>query len=215
MLQGRETLPRHRRVLRRRERRPARSRTGRPVLPRPTAPVAGRASSNWPSAPRGPRFRSRRPGIAWSVLIMTTPCSKSRRRKRDAVGLDDRKLKLLRGDCLNLKLGERFDWVCVFFNTFLAFTTLEEQDARPPGCAATSQAAGRFWVDIFQPDLKRLARTASRGIDPTLFYVPRYRSHGAEDRRSSPFPGAAGSARHVQLPVVWQVGRAAEAEPLV
>jgi ubiquinone/menaquinone biosynthesis C-methylase UbiE len=96
------------------------------------------------------------------------------RRKRDAVGLDDRKLKLIRGDCLKLNLDERFDWVCVFFNTFLAFTTLEQQDAVLRGALRHLKPRGRFWVDVFQPDLKRLARPSASGIDPTLFYVPRY-----------------------------------------
>src|SRR3954464_5269003 len=40
------------------------------------------------------------------------------RRKRDAVGLSDRELRLVEADCLNLDLRKRFDWVCVFFNTF-------------------------------------------------------------------------------------------------
>src|SRR5688500_18751843 len=50
------------------------------------------------------------------------------RRKRDAVGLKDRQLRLVEGDVLELDLRERFDWVCILFNTFLAFPTLDEQD---------------------------------------------------------------------------------------
>jgi ubiquinone/menaquinone biosynthesis C-methylase UbiE len=96
------------------------------------------------------------------------------RRKRDAVGLGDRDLRLLEGDCLKLTLGETFDWVCIFFNTFLAFTTLEEQDAVLQSARRHLKPRGRFWLDVFQPDLKRLARPVSRGLDPTLFYVPRY-----------------------------------------
>src|SRR5688572_3730676 len=49
-------------------------------------------------------------------------------RKRDAVGLGDRELTLLGGDILTLDLQKRFDWVALFFNTFLVFTTLEQQD---------------------------------------------------------------------------------------
>src|SRR5580704_11045061 len=51
------------------------------------------------------------------------------RRKRDAVGLGERQLELIHADVAGLDLGRRFDCVCVFFNTFLAFVTLEEQDA--------------------------------------------------------------------------------------
>jgi ubiquinone/menaquinone biosynthesis C-methylase UbiE len=96
------------------------------------------------------------------------------RRKCDAVGLTARQLRLVEGDCLNLKLGETFDWVCIFFNTFLAFTTIEEQDAVLRSALRHLKPRGRFWLDVFQPDLKRLARPVSRGLDPTLFYVPRY-----------------------------------------
>lgn len=96
------------------------------------------------------------------------------RRKRDAVGLTERQLKLVRGDCVKLKLNERFDWACVFFNTFLAFATLDQQDAVLQGVLRHLKPRGRFWVDIFQPDIKRLARSLSRGINPTLFHVPRF-----------------------------------------
>jgi ubiquinone/menaquinone biosynthesis C-methylase UbiE len=95
------------------------------------------------------------------------------RRKCDAVGLTDRELRLVEGDCLDLKLGERFDWVCVFFNTFLAFTTLEAQDAVLQGALRHMKPNGRFWLDVFQPDLKRLARPVSRDLAPALFHVPR------------------------------------------
>src|SRR3984957_8489978 len=50
------------------------------------------------------------------------------RRKRDAVGLTEKHLRLIHGDAMSFDLGEKFDWVCVFFNTFLVFTTLEQQD---------------------------------------------------------------------------------------
>src|SRR5436305_2383296 len=48
------------------------------------------------------------------------------RRKRDAVGLTERQLKLVRQDALKLDLRQRFDWVVILFNTLLAFTTIEE-----------------------------------------------------------------------------------------
>src|SRR6476619_3513226 len=48
--------------------------------------------------------------------------------KRNAAGLSEKKLRLEVGDMLDLNLRERFDWVCVFFNTFCNFTTLELQD---------------------------------------------------------------------------------------
>ena len=50
------------------------------------------------------------------------------RRKRDSVGLSERELSLVQADLLSLRLRRRFDRICIFFNTFLNFTTLPEQD---------------------------------------------------------------------------------------
>jgi ubiquinone/menaquinone biosynthesis C-methylase UbiE len=96
------------------------------------------------------------------------------RRKRDAVGLRDRELTLLRADVLKLDLRRRFDWVCVFFNTFLGFPTLDQQDAVLQTVRRHLKPAGRFWLDVHQPDLKRLAKPVVSGIDPWPFFVPRY-----------------------------------------
>jgi len=97
------------------------------------------------------------------------------RRKRDAVGLTDRQLSLVHGDVTSLNLRRKFDWIAIFFNTFLGFTTLAQQDAvlqvvrrhlKPRG------QGGRLWLDIFQPNLSLLATAHSIGIDPAVFYVP-------------------------------------------
>src|SRR5262245_43265436 len=40
------------------------------------------------------------------------------RRKRDSVGLRDGQLRLMHRDVLRLDLKQRFDWICIFFNTF-------------------------------------------------------------------------------------------------
>ena len=94
------------------------------------------------------------------------------RRKRDAVGLADKHLRLVHGDALSLDLGETFDWVCVFFNTFLAFPTLDEQDKLMEVVVKHLKPAGRFWVDLFHPDYKLLAADESLGLEPFVFYVP-------------------------------------------
>jgi ubiquinone/menaquinone biosynthesis C-methylase UbiE len=93
------------------------------------------------------------------------------KRKRDAVGLTDRQLKLVRQDVTNLKLGEKFDWAVLLFNTLLAFTTLEEQDALLAGVTKHLKKGGRFWIDIFQPNLQLLATPSARGVDGHQFYV--------------------------------------------
>ena len=94
------------------------------------------------------------------------------RRKRDAVGLGDRQLRLVHGDVSDLELGRKFDWVVILFNTFLGFTTLAEQDAVLQVARKHVKPRGRLWIDVFQPNLALLANEESRGIDPAVFYVP-------------------------------------------
>jgi ubiquinone/menaquinone biosynthesis C-methylase UbiE len=96
------------------------------------------------------------------------------RRKRDAVGLTDRQLSLIKGDLLKLDLGRRFDWACILFNTFLAFTSIEQQDAVLQSALRHLKPRGRLWIDIFQPDFKLLARSSLAKVDPVAFYVPPY-----------------------------------------
>jgi ubiquinone/menaquinone biosynthesis C-methylase UbiE len=94
------------------------------------------------------------------------------KRKRDSVGLSDRNLELVYGDVLHLNRREKFDWICIFFNTFLAFPTLEEQDRLLQMVRRHLKPRGRFWIDIFNPDLGLLAGLQTQGFDPHLFHVP-------------------------------------------
>jgi ubiquinone/menaquinone biosynthesis C-methylase UbiE len=94
------------------------------------------------------------------------------RRKRDAVGLGERELSLVHGDVMELDLARKFDWVAIFFNTFLGFTTLQQQDAVLQVVRKHLKPRGRFWLVIFQPNLALMAADESRGIDPAVFYVP-------------------------------------------
>jgi ubiquinone/menaquinone biosynthesis C-methylase UbiE len=94
------------------------------------------------------------------------------RRKRDAVGLGERQLSLQQADILNLRLHKRFDWVCIFFNTFLAFTSLEEQDRLLATVRRHLKPHGRLWLDIFQPDPALLVRDVVRDLDPCAFHAP-------------------------------------------
>ena len=94
------------------------------------------------------------------------------RRKRDAVGLTERELQLKRGDMLKLRLGQTFDWACIFFNTFLVFTRLADQDKALQGIRRRLKRKGRLWLDLFQPNLQVLARPVTRNLEPHLFYVP-------------------------------------------
>jgi ubiquinone/menaquinone biosynthesis C-methylase UbiE len=96
------------------------------------------------------------------------------RRKRDGVGLSDRQLRLVYGDVTRLALGRRFDWVCIFFNTFLAFTTLDEQDRVLQAVRRHMKPSGRFWIDIFNPDLSMIADPKMDNLEPHAFFVPRF-----------------------------------------
>jgi SAM-dependent methyltransferase len=94
------------------------------------------------------------------------------RRKRDASGLGDERLQLLRRDVLHLDLRRRFDWVVILFNTFLAFTTLRAQDRALQVVRKHLKPGGRFWLDVFQPNLALLAEDKSLRKDASVFYVP-------------------------------------------
>jgi SAM-dependent methyltransferase len=94
------------------------------------------------------------------------------RHKRDAAGLAEAELELRYGDIRKLKLSRRFDWICIFFNTFLGFPTLPEQDQLLQTVKKYLKPNGRFWLDIFQPDLRLLSRQNIEAINPRQFYIP-------------------------------------------
>jgi ubiquinone/menaquinone biosynthesis C-methylase UbiE len=95
------------------------------------------------------------------------------RRKRESVGISEHDLELVRQDVTRLKLGNRkFDWICIFFNTLLSFTSLHQLDAVLTGVRNHLEPRGKFWLDIFQPNLELLAQDHSEHLDPNLFYVP-------------------------------------------
>jgi ubiquinone/menaquinone biosynthesis C-methylase UbiE len=93
------------------------------------------------------------------------------RHKRDAVGLGEKDLQLVRQDVTKLRLDQSFDWAVILFNTLLALVTLEEQDALLSGVVKHLKPGGRMWIDIFQPNLQLLATPSARGVDGHQFYV--------------------------------------------
>jgi SAM-dependent methyltransferase len=96
------------------------------------------------------------------------------RRKRDAVGLGERELSLIEVDVLNMGLGERFDWVCVFFNTFLGFTDTAQQSTALQVIRRHLKPNGRLWLDVYNPDLVLLARALQTDLEPCAFHVPEF-----------------------------------------
>ena len=94
------------------------------------------------------------------------------RRKRDAAGLGEKRLELVRSDVLKLNLGQRFDWVCIFFNTFLSFATPAQQDRLLGIVRAHLKPRGRLWLDVFNPDLSLIANPKLENVDACTFFVP-------------------------------------------
>jgi len=93
--------------------------------------------------------------------------------KRDSVGLTERDLRFTRADLRRLNLGgQPFDQVCIFFNSFLSFTTLAEQDRVLQNVIAHLKPGGTFWLDLFNPDHTMLAAHTTADLDPVSFYVP-------------------------------------------
>lgn len=91
-------------------------------------------------------------------------------RKRDFVGLTDRELSFARHDLLTLDLGaRRFDVAAIVFNTFLVFTTLAEQDRVLQNAAKHLKRGGTMWIDIFNPDLARIAEDEAINADVKMF----------------------------------------------
>jgi ubiquinone/menaquinone biosynthesis C-methylase UbiE len=95
------------------------------------------------------------------------------KQKRDSLSISERSLSLVRANALKLKLGKTFDWICIFFNTFLGFTTLSRQDELLQRIRAHLKPRGRLWLDIFYPDFHLLSHERKSGLEPMAFHVPR------------------------------------------
>ena len=93
-------------------------------------------------------------------------------RKRKAVTLDGHSLRFECGDALTFTAGEPFDWITLLFNTFLNFTTLEEQDRLLRRFRDSLRAGGTLWLDVFHPDPRILAVPHWPRFDSATFFVP-------------------------------------------
>ncbi len=94
------------------------------------------------------------------------------RRKAQFVGLTEKEISFIKADALSLRLNRRFDWAGIFFNTFLAFATLEQQDKCLRSVARHLKRNGRLFLDILHPNVVLLAQEKSVGLDPHLFFAP-------------------------------------------
>ena len=87
---------------------------------------------------------------------------------------------------LKLDLGRKFDWIAIFFNTLLAFTTLEELDRVLQNVRKHLKPSGRFWLDIFNPDHSMLSRERNDGPRSLRLFRSRAWSDGLSQDRDSP-----------------------------
>ncbi|MDB5328755.1 MAG: Methyltransferase type 11 [Phycisphaerales bacterium] len=113
------------------------------------------------------------------------------RRKCDSVGITEKQLPIVKADVRTFKTDDRFDWAVLLFNTLLNFTTLADQDLLLANVNAHLKRGGRFWVDIFNPDLSILGEPHHPHFDSATFYVPEFdRSvhRTTEEKRSAERP---------------------------
>jgi ubiquinone/menaquinone biosynthesis C-methylase UbiE len=94
------------------------------------------------------------------------------KQKRDAAKIPAKNLTLIKADVLTLRLKKKFDWIVLLFNTFLAFPTLDQQDQLLQTVVRHLKPNGRFYVDIFNPNMAILARPRSDNLDPHIFHIP-------------------------------------------
>jgi SAM-dependent methyltransferase len=124
------------------------------------------------------------------------------KQKRDVSGLTDRQLKLLEQDALKLdvKADGPFDVATIFFNTFLNFTTLEQQDALLTRTREHLRPGGYLWLDVFNPDPARLA-SPQKGAEKHLFHVPGLDRTVLRETDLAPDPTA--QITHVTFRYTW------------
>jgi SAM-dependent methyltransferase len=90
--------------------------------------------------------------------------------KRDSARVAAKYLRFEVGDLLSWSTRERFDHAAILFNSFLLFTTIEEQD-RVLGVAQRQlRKGGTLLVDVFNPDLARIADDDAQNADVRIFF---------------------------------------------
>lgn len=92
--------------------------------------------------------------------------------KRDALGMSARHARFIEADLRTMRLRERFDHASIFFNSFLLFTTTDDQLAVLKNTLNVLKQGGSIWIDIFNPDLARIAEPEVDDADPRVFFVP-------------------------------------------
>ncbi len=92
--------------------------------------------------------------------------------KRDLTGISKKRLELLAGDALSIRLKRKFDCVAILFNTFFNFATIRQQDQVLSTICHHLKPTGRVYLDVFFPNIELLAEPRSIHHSPTVFFVP-------------------------------------------
>ena len=95
------------------------------------------------------------------VGVDVSPWMLARAKKKlgDAPPEVQERVGLLEADILTLKLEQKFDFIYLPFNTFLFFKTVQDQLAVFDMVRKHLKRGGVFAMDIFVPDVNRLAQT--------------------------------------------------------
>ena len=91
------------------------------------------------------------------------------RAKAEFAGLSMKQLEFECHDLLTMKPSRRFDSAAILFNSFLMFTTLEEQDRVLSNVYQSLKPRGRLFIDVFNPDLAQIAERDVKNADLRFF----------------------------------------------
>lgn len=90
--------------------------------------------------------------------------------KRDEVGISAKRLRFEVGDLRDWKSDDRFHHAAILFNSFLLFTTVEQQDQVLCATHRHLRKGGTLLIDVFNPDLARIAEEEAYNADVRLFH---------------------------------------------
>ncbi len=90
--------------------------------------------------------------------------------KREELGISPKSLRFEAGDLLSWSTSRRFDHAAILFNSFLVFTTIAQQDRVLSNAHRQLKKNGTLLIDIFNPDIARIAEEEELNADVRIFY---------------------------------------------
>jgi SAM-dependent methyltransferase len=127
------------------------------------------------------------------------------REKSKPLGLDADRLSFRCVDLLKWKVGAkdrgRFDCAASLFNSFLVFTTTQEQLGVLARLRDSLRSGGSVVIDVFNPSVAELSEEAKEQIEPHLFFS--HHLGRSVMRVVSVRPGRGGQRREVRFDYHW------------